>query len=344
MYMLFKKLLFSAVLLVIMLLPVNAATYKSTDIFFELKDVSSDENLPDIPVFIKIVEQNKGTEIELTEYISNGMLDYTISPGDWTIIFSADDPSTPEIDYFAAGKILVDGSKSQITKTIYLTPVGIIEGEVLDAANKLVNGADLEFKCSKELGLEYPKKTDKFGSFKTFLAPEGNCKIYATSKNLVGNNEVMVSKGNSSYVKILLEQPLTPKSKIYIYYIIGGVLLLMLVFLLFKFRKKLFRRKKIGKAKKKKPKEKKSVKIKGELNPRARDVMQTLNEKEKTIAEFLLKNKNKSTQAKIRNETGIPKTTLARTFSALEAKKVIEIERIGRLKKIRLTDWFLGNE
>jgi len=257
------------------------------------------------------------------------------------IRLDVDDPATPEQDYFTEEGIVVDGSKESIIKTFYLTPIGTIEGEVLGADNKLVSGADLKFKCSKDLNIEYPEKTDKFGSFKTHLVPAGKCKIYATSKNLVGNNDVVVVKGNSSSVKILLEQSLTPRSKAYIYYIVGGVLLLVVIFFLFRFIKKLKRRKS-KKPKKKKLKEK--IGNKEELNPRARDVMQTLNEREKAVAEFLLKHKNKSTQAKIRYETGIPKTTLVRTFQALEAKKVIDVERIGRLKKIKLTDWFLGKE
>lgn len=83
---------------------------------------------------------------------------------------------------------------------------------------------------------------------------------------------------------------------------------------------------------------------KEELNPRARDIMKTLNEKEQKVVAFILENNNKSTQASIRNGTGIPKTTLVRIFQSLEAKKVIKIEVIGKLKKIEFTDWFLGKD
>ncbi len=81
-----------------------------------------------------------------------------------------------------------------------------------------------------------------------------------------------------------------------------------------------------------------------DLNPRARDIMKTLNDREIKIVEFLLEAGNKSTQATLRNATGIPKTSLARAFFSLEGKKIIKVETIGKLKKIELTDWFMGKD
>ncbi|MFO8015622.1 MAG: hypothetical protein R6U32_00810 [Candidatus Woesearchaeota archaeon] len=81
-----------------------------------------------------------------------------------------------------------------------------------------------------------------------------------------------------------------------------------------------------------------------ELNPRARDIIKTLNAREKEVVDFLLAHNMKSTQAAIRNDTGIPKTSLARIFQSLESKNVIKVETIGKLKKIEITDWFLGKD
>ncbi len=80
------------------------------------------------------------------------------------------------------------------------------------------------------------------------------------------------------------------------------------------------------------------------LPSRAQDILKTLNENEQKAARFLLENNHQSTQARIRNSIGMPKTSLARVLHMLEKKRVVEIERIGKLKKVRLTSWFLGKE
>jgi uncharacterized membrane protein len=69
-----------------------------------------------------------------------------------------------------------------------------------------------------------------------------------------------------------------------------------------------------------------------------------LNEKEKKIVNYLLENDNKGVQSCIRHETGIPRTSLSRCLKSLEIKKIIEVEKIGKAVKIKLTDWFLGKD
>lgn len=80
------------------------------------------------------------------------------------------------------------------------------------------------------------------------------------------------------------------------------------------------------------------------MNPRARDILKTLSERESAIAVFLLDSGYEMTQAKIRNTLGIPKTSLARLLRTLEEKKVLHVDHIGNMKRIKLTDWFLGKD
>ena len=77
---------------------------------------------------------------------------------------------------------------------------------------------------------------------------------------------------------------------------------------------------------------------------RAKDVIETLNEKEKKIVNYLLEHENKGVQSSIRHETGIPRTSLARCLKSLQIKKIIEVEKFGKAIKIKLTDWFLEKE
>jgi len=75
---------------------------------------------------------------------------------------------------------------------------------------------------------------------------------------------------------------------------------------------------------------------------RGEDIISTLNPKEKQIVSFLMDNGNKSNQANIRHNTGIPRTSLSRCLKSLEAKKIVTIEEIGKMRKVSLTPWFLG--
>ena len=77
---------------------------------------------------------------------------------------------------------------------------------------------------------------------------------------------------------------------------------------------------------------------------RADDILKTLSENEKSVVKFLLENNAFGTQARIKNSIGMPKTSLSRILRMLERKRVVEIERIGKLKKVKLTSWFMENE
>jgi len=73
-------------------------------------------------------------------------------------------------------------------------------------------------------------------------------------------------------------------------------------------------------------------------------ILKTLNKKEKAVVEFLLANTNKASQAKIRHATGIPRTSLSRVLQSLEGKKIVHVEKHGKMVNVALTDFFLGKK
>jgi uncharacterized membrane protein len=79
------------------------------------------------------------------------------------------------------------------------------------------------------------------------------------------------------------------------------------------------------------------------VSRRSKDILQTLSERERSITEYLMEH-GEVYQNKVSHELHIPKTSLVRILSSLEGKKVIEIEKIGKTKKIRLNSWFLGKK
>ncbi|MCX9009989.1 MAG: hypothetical protein OIN66_02595 [Candidatus Methanoperedens sp.] len=84
--------------------------------------------------------------------------------------------------------------------------------------------------------------------------------------------------------------------------------------------------------------ETKEIQITGEMQK----VIDTLSDKEKAIVSLLLKNGGSATQADIRYETGIPKSSLTGIINALKRKNIIKKREYGRRNIIELSEWFLS--
>jgi uncharacterized membrane protein len=80
-----------------------------------------------------------------------------------------------------------------------------------------------------------------------------------------------------------------------------------------------------------------------EKNVGKEDIITALDRKEKDVIRFLIKelsDKESISQSKIVYGLGMAKTSLTRILMNLEAKNLIKIEKIGKLKKISLSEWF----
>ena len=71
-------------------------------------------------------------------------------------------------------------------------------------------------------------------------------------------------------------------------------------------------------------------------------VMETLTDRERAIINALLKHNGEMTQADLRYETEIPKSSLTGILRALERRKIIIKKERGRMNVIELSDWFLS--
>ena len=292
-------------------------------ISFELRDYESKELINDIHMNIFILDLEEGSEVNTLQYVDEeGILELRLDPGSYEIILKVDDLGTRGKDYYFKANVQV---RQDIEQAIYLFPVGSLRGFVYDN-DKAVNGADLKFECSGNYGDLTLESTDSFGSFSKEWLPLGSCRVIAEYGGKMGFNDVEIREAEIADVEINLSRSILGRP-----YVNWGLLLALLavfVFVLF--------------YKRKKPIQKEETQV--ELSPRTKDVLNTLKEKEKEVVDHLLENEYNSTQASIRNNTGIPKTSLARLFDSLEAKKVIIVEKIGKMKKIKLTEWFLGKE
>lgn len=78
------------------------------------------------------------------------------------------------------------------------------------------------------------------------------------------------------------------------------------------------------------------------VNASLQRVLGVLSERERAIVKVLLENGGTATQAKIRWETGIPKSSLTGIVNGLRRRNVIEKRRYGRTNKIELSGDFLS--
>jgi len=210
-----------------------------------------------------------------------------------------------------------------------------IKGVVLDSLDNLVSGAELKADCLE--GENFT--TDKFGSFRIESVPKGGCRVYATFGEGVGFEDVYV-ENETVDLEIKLDKTivkLSERNNDWLVVLGMGILILIIILLYLKRLSK--KEKKLEKKEIKEEKEIKELKQK-----RVQDILKTLDKKEREVVKFLLENNYKSSQAKIRHGTGITRTSLARRLKNLEAKNIVSVERLGKLVKVKLTNWFLEKE
>ena len=298
-------------------------------LILELKDINTKEPLTDIHLNIELISVTRSTKT--IKYIGdNNILELNLPREDWIIILKGDLLSTTGKDYYAAYTIDLNADTNQ---TIYLLPVGSVEGMVYTdrEQTQVVEGAILKFDCSADYGEPKDMATDTFGSFKSEWLPATTCRIYAKHGNQVGSTEVTISPGTLSNTQIILDKDAVVKdNKIQLLLAAAGLILLALFIV------------RLSKYSSKTPK--KEQYQAPNLPKRTKDIINTLNQKEKSIVTFLLENNNESTQNKIYHSTFIPKTSLSRSLLLLEQKRIIKIEKLGNLRKIKLTGWFLDKK
>ena len=71
-------------------------------------------------------------------------------------------------------------------------------------------------------------------------------------------------------------------------------------------------------------------------------VIDTLSDNEKAIIKIMINSGGSATQADIRYETGLPRSSLSGIINALTRKKIIKKREYGRTNVIELSEWFLS--
>ncbi len=247
---------------------------KSYNILLVLKDINTNENIGGGTLYL-ISDQ-----LKINQYIEDDeIFKYNLADGVYSSIIKFDDPSTAGNDYFSAETLTVDGT---LISDTYLFPVATIRGIVKDKLDNVVGNANLNFQCSGNINLDFPKSTDKFGTFSLDHLPVGSCRILAAHAGAVGLEEVEVKQGDLIDIEIKLNKTiLAPKPRND--YLLIGILVIIIIGIV----AYLVYSKKPGAKEGVKKVEKEEVK-----RERTKDIIQTLNNKEKEVVAFLINNNN----------------------------------------------------
>ena len=273
----------------------------------------------------------------------NSTYAFELADGSYSLQVILDSFDTPAPDFYGTADITVNGAGSF---DILIFPTGFVQGRVKDNSGNLIPNADLTFNCISSFIVEYPKKTDQTGSFIVSNIPEASCTLIASTADEAGRIEFEVEKGKAQDLEVILESKVVSENN-YTTIIFGIVFLLViigmawLIYLKKRKRRILVKEFKLDKEESE-DKEGRSSNEEQELSSQTKALLETLSEKEKSIVNFLLEKGNEISQAKIRHATRMPRTSLARVLQGLEAKKIILIEKEGKMVSIKLTSLFLG--
>lgn len=310
---------------------------------FVLYDASTRE--PVSEVLLKVELNGEGKQY----YVEKGKdLVLNMEEGDYEVEILGNRAGTPGYDYYSSFSFTV--SDSPQLKVVYLYPIGSLYGTVKDTVDNVISGAELQFECDEAFSAEYPKATDGFGSFSLEAVPVGKCKVSAAYGKSIGTESVEVGAGSKTEVNIKLNNSRVAEGVNYWWIVLGVMVVLILGGLAVYFRKRIFAEgKKIEKGEEEYPilketsaKDETTSEKAVKLGLRGQDLLKTLRDNEKKIVLFLVEQEKPVHLSLIHYKTGLSKGSLSRNIDALESKNIIETHMEGKVRKIKLSEWFCG--
>lgn len=318
-----------------LILPIVTEAELSNTVFV-FYDASTKESVSEVLLDVELNGESK------QYYIEKGKdLILNLEQKDYKIKILANRQGTSGYDYYTSFSLETIDS-SQI-KVVYLYPVGSLYGTVKDSLDNVISGAELQFECGKDFSVEYPKTSDSFGAFSLNAVPVGKCQVSAMYGKSIGTGSVDVEKGSKSEVIIKLDHSRITGGVNYFW--IAGIILILVLGLIYYFRKKIF------------PQESETHDIRQEtaleiehtikhlpvkLGQRGQDLLKTLRDNEQRIVLFLVEQEKPVHLSLIHYKTGLSKGSLSRNIDSLESKNIIETHMEGKVRKIKLSEWFLG--
>lgn len=322
-------------LLLLLLCPFASAVEYDTR--FILEDFAEETPIRDVYVNATVQgEVNQTAEFTVGD---DNQIELLLPEGSYLLTLKVDDQETLGKDYFIRQNIVVSSDE---TLTLNLFKTGSIRGEVVYENDESVANATVDVRCTTEGGETTTITTTASGNFWFDWLPVGLCEITAVKGYYQETIDANIEHGTISKETIVLQDPVDINTSVQIpqtqpeddsrlkaiFFTIPIIVILLAILIFASFNQWRQTNKMTEQT----------------INQRQHDILQTLKPQERQVVEFLIEEKGRSSQAMIKNETAIPKTTLSRLLETLEHKNIIQIKKVGKLKKVFLTDFFKGED
>lgn len=276
----------------------------------------------------------------------DGKASLLVQKGKWIVVGKIHELQSEGSDYISYEMETEGGNEAELI----MWPSGSIRGKVYAKDGELIADSSVGASCAYTYG-EQNVKSDAFGVFFFQYLPVGRCVVTASKGNEIGTADITVEKGKITEANVVLGERMKIEEN-YMWLLAAGIIVILIVIGAFVWKIMGEHKKKLKKTSEKiiKSREKKESRVAipvhsfGEIpaTQRMLDIMKALNEKEKSIVEFLLKNGGKARQSKISYTLMMPKTSLLRALYSLEHRNIVVSKKFGTIKEIKLSEWFLG--
>lgn len=135
------------VLVLILAVPAYAqeSPYPFSVLFLSFRDIGTDELITEIPVSLQFSNLYLGTKTTITRIVDrDGVSRYELRAGNWELEAVLDNQRTSESDYYTRSTFAIEQQTFVTNLSVYVTPVGGLEGTVIDRVNNRISGAALE--------------------------------------------------------------------------------------------------------------------------------------------------------------------------------------------------------
>ncbi len=276
--------------------------------------------------------------------LNDSFLIKDVEEGDYFLFVEVDDSLSVASDFYGSFPVSIVGESFA---SGFVFPTGSLSLSIFDSKSKPVKGALLKVECLKKYGVQGYFKSDEFGSLSLNQLPVSSCMVYSALGNEVKKQSVNISRGGLANVEFLFEEYDSSNSS---FSVLLFFFIVVLVFVVFVLGLYFFKGKKyfvLFNSNFFKGVDESDVSFKKIVSSSKDDILVALSDSERKVVVFLLNEKKNFSggdffvnQAKIIYGVGVPKTTLVRLLSSLEKKNILEVEKIGKAKRVRFTDWF----
>lgn len=376
-----KKVFFTSIFLSIILLflslnsleKVYGSEEKRLNLTFSLHDIYTREEINSgiIEVIATKADSRNG---ELTEELSetkiftlsnNNKINLLLEEDSWDFVITVDQVNTSGSDYYVTHRFeyKVDNKEQDI----FLFPVASLRIRVEDVKGNFVNDAVVRIDCLGNRFLKPEIKTDLFGTGIIEFSPIGECSAYASFQDAAGVTNFNINQGENKNIVITLDKQVISKISRIRKTIMYSSFIILIIFLTYFFilRKIIRTVRQRKKSKKNKEENKNKIEIKhnilydedinneidiNRLNNKTEDpviptnlrnILSTLNDREKEVIKYLVKNNYKEKQNILRYNLKIPKTSFSRIINSLEQKGIIEVDKENKPFYIKIREELL---